>query len=166
MTTHGHNGWNTFETWSFNLWYGDDLQAQAQDLVDEGTVVNHSVAFNIVEGYIDLLLEDLDMPTGFFGDVIGHAVSAIDVHEIAGHLVTDVEYKVVGVWDDGHECISIQHDIDEEVAVRFNGDNDDIELADVEYEEEDEDGNEHEEPRAYVELSSGVVLYLDECLRV
>lgn len=117
-----------------------------------------------------MLIEGEDLPTnGFFSDAINQAISAVDVHEIAESLVEGVEYQVAGIWQYGmevYECLGVSYGVEDELIVRDRQANNEIEIAEIRYEMEDEEGNELEDPKPYVELSCGTILYLDDCVRV
>ena len=80
------NGWNTYETWSFFLWYGDELQDNVICLLECDETTDYGNVFTMVNGFLDQLLEDSEVERGFFSDAIGAAVQRVDLHEIAQTL--------------------------------------------------------------------------------
>lgn len=90
MTNTTYNGWTNWETWNFNLWYGDLLQEMVSEYYEEAEeTADHGKVHVIVEGFIDQLLEEQNTEAGFFSDAIGHAVQGINVHEIVEHLLSE-----------------------------------------------------------------------------
>lgn len=79
-----YNGWKNYETWLFNLHYGDYLYESYQDLKKYNPNLNlDSVQF--VENFIDSLFID-ELPSSthrFFLNIIRTAIDRIDVEEIA-----------------------------------------------------------------------------------
>ena len=80
------NDWNTYETGSFFLWYGDELQDNVICLLECDETTDYGNVFAMVNGFLDQLLEDSEVERGFFSDAIGAAVQRVDLHEIAQTL--------------------------------------------------------------------------------
>ena len=80
------NGCNTYETWSFFLWCGDELQDNVICLLECDKTTDYGNVFTMVNGFLDQLLEDSEVERGFFSDAIGAAVQRVDLHEIAQTL--------------------------------------------------------------------------------
>lgn len=83
-----YNGWRNYETWLFNLHYGDYLYEEYRDIKELDPELD---AVEFVENFIDSILID-DLPqnmSGFFSSVIRMAVDSVDVEEIAEALLED-----------------------------------------------------------------------------
>lgn len=83
-----YNGWRNYETWLFNLHYGDYLYEEYRDIKELDPELD---AVEFVENFIDSILID-DLPqnmSGFFSSVIRAAVDSVDVEEIAEALLED-----------------------------------------------------------------------------
>lgn len=79
-----YNGWKNYETWLFNLHYGDYLYEAYQDLKESDPV-------EFVENFIESLFID-GLPSStprFFLDVVRACIERVDVEEIAEHLLED-----------------------------------------------------------------------------
>lgn len=75
-----YNGWKNYETWLFNLHYGDYLYEEYQEQKELDAV-------EFVENFIEsVLIDDLH---GFFSDVIKASLERVDVEEIAESLLED-----------------------------------------------------------------------------
>ena len=81
-----YDGWNTYETWDFFVWYGDELQDNVICLLEYDETTDYGDVFTMVNGFLDQLLEDSEVERGFFSDAIGAAVQRVDLHEIAQTL--------------------------------------------------------------------------------
>lgn len=61
-----YNGWANFETWQFMMWYGDTLQGMVQEIMDEMDDFEYGNAYVIVEGFVDMLMEENNFEGYFF----------------------------------------------------------------------------------------------------
>lgn len=96
------------------------------------------------------------------GSVDEDGVDVSDRKPIAGF------YAGRGNADPGIEIYEIDYNTDDRVLARDLARLDEKEQAHwytIEYEFEDEDGNELEEPRAYIDVD-GIKVYMDECMRI
>lgn len=80
------NGWTNYETWNFMLWYGDYFQDLLQEMKDEGQELTHEQVYEMIEEHIDQMLDEKELK-GFLGDIVGHAVQQINIHEIVEELL-------------------------------------------------------------------------------
>ena len=92
-TNEKYNGWNTYETWNFFLWYGDELQDNVICLLEYDETTDYGNVFTMVNGFLDQLLEDSEVESGFFSDAIGAAVQRVDLHEITQTLCDNNNIK-------------------------------------------------------------------------
>jgi hypothetical protein len=102
MNKQEYNGWSNYETWLANLWMSND-QGSAEFWEETATeTYKHARAGTVFtqeeQAVLDLahiMKDDLEgqIPetTGLFADLINAAMSEIDWHEIAEHLMADVE---------------------------------------------------------------------------
>ena len=88
-----YNGWNTYETWNFFLWYGDELQDTVICLLEYDETTEYGNVFTMVTGFLDQLLEDSEAESGFFSDAIGAAVQRVDLYEITQTLCDNNNIK-------------------------------------------------------------------------
>ena len=88
-----YNGWNNYETWNFFLWYGDELQDTVVNLLDYDETIDYGNVFTMVTGFLDQLLEDSEVESGFFSDAIGAAVQRVDLYEITQTLCDNNNIK-------------------------------------------------------------------------
>lgn len=89
-----YNGWANYETWLFNLWYGDYLHETVEELREEAKLreeneIEYGTVYYIVNGFIDQILEDANLGNGFLSDAIGYVIQKVDVHEIAENLLLE-----------------------------------------------------------------------------
>lgn len=78
-----YNGFKNYETWLFNLHYGDYLYEEYQDLKESDPV-------EFVKNFIDTLLDELPHDTPeFFLDVVKASVGRVDVQGVAKYLLED-----------------------------------------------------------------------------
>ena len=88
--SNGYNGWANWETWNFFLHEGNVLQEIYNDLKETDGDLEYGQVYEIVNGYIDQMLEVLEAPTsGIFSDFIGRGIAQLDIHEIAEALMED-----------------------------------------------------------------------------
>ena len=92
-TNEKYNGWNTYETWNFFLWYGDELQDAVICLLEYDEATDYGNVFTMVTGFLDQLLEDSEVESGFFSDAIGAAVQRVDLYEITQTLCDNNNIK-------------------------------------------------------------------------
>ena len=88
-----YNGWNNYETWNFFLWYGDELQDTVICLLEYDETTDYGNVFTMVTGFLDQLLEDSEVESGFFSDAIGAAVQRVDLHEVTQTLCDNNNIK-------------------------------------------------------------------------
>lgn len=83
-----YNGWKNYETWLFNLHYGDFLYEEYKDIKEMDSDLD---AVEFVKNFIEsFLLDELPQDMhGFFSDAINAFIERVDVHEIAEHLLED-----------------------------------------------------------------------------
>jgi hypothetical protein len=85
------NGWTNWETWNFNLWYGDMLQDTVSEYAsEENRSLEYHEVYNIVNGFVDQLLEDMTLEAGFLSDIIGHGIQALNQYEITEHILNSL----------------------------------------------------------------------------
>lgn len=83
-----YNGWRNYETWLFNLHYGDYLYEEYRDLKEFNPDLD---AVEFVENFIDSLFID-GLPSStprFFLSIIRASIDRVDVEEIAEALLED-----------------------------------------------------------------------------
>ena len=80
-----YNGWTNKETWLVNLWLGDYLQQELED-------VNEITAAHIKEVVDEMAAAALeDGANGFITDLLNCALGEINYDEIAAHYAREEE---------------------------------------------------------------------------
>ena len=75
-----------YETRNFFSYYNDELQDNVINLLDYDETTDYGDVFTMVNGFLDRLLEDSEVESGFFSDAIGAAVQRVDLYEITQTL--------------------------------------------------------------------------------
>ena len=75
-----------YETRNFFSCYEDELQDNVINLLDYDETTDYGDVFTMVNGFLDQLLEDSEVESGFFSDAIGAAVQRVDLYEITQTL--------------------------------------------------------------------------------
>ena len=75
-----------YETRNFFSCYEDELQDNVIILLDYDETTDYGNVFTMVNGFLDQLLEDSGVESGFFSDAIGAAVQRVDLYEITQTL--------------------------------------------------------------------------------
>ena len=75
-----------YETRNFFSCYEDELQDDVINLLDYDETTDYGDVFTMVTGFLDQLLEDSEVESGFFSDAIGAAVQRVDLYEITQTL--------------------------------------------------------------------------------
>ena len=102
MITKEHNGWTNYETWVVNLWMDNEEDSQrfwteqAQETFDASDHDTEQATHDLAD-YLQTYHEDEDvfaihkLANGtVFADLIGAALQAVNWHEIAASLLSDV----------------------------------------------------------------------------
>lgn len=103
MTKKEHNGWYNYETWAVNVWLTNDeateqewneraVQAliEATKNPDDGFTPKESATNALTEPLREFHEEQLPKGEGFAADLLGAALSEVNWHELAQHLVDNV----------------------------------------------------------------------------
>ena len=108
----GYNGWTNYETWNIALWMGNEegsyhyWDEQAQRAYDGAEAdktftreeqVTFALAEQIKTEYNDAaqdVLEQGKVQASWISDLLGAALSEVNWHEIAEHLIEEVEKEV------------------------------------------------------------------------
>lgn len=104
--TQTYNGWTNYETWNAKLWMDNDegsyryWQEIAQECWDDaGAGLNADpsftqqelAAFNLSDRLKSEFEESMpELGASFWADILGAALSEVNWHEIAEHLIEDV----------------------------------------------------------------------------
>jgi hypothetical protein len=108
MTKKEYNGWHNYETWCVNLWLGNDegsynywreraqeawdnAEAERNFTRDERATLDLS---DTLKSEIDDDAEDngaLPKLEGLYADLLNAALSEVNWHEIAEHMIEDVD---------------------------------------------------------------------------
>jgi hypothetical protein len=103
MATHKeYNGWYNYETWLVNLWMENDEGSYSYWRERAQEVYKHAVAdstFTREERAVLVLAEQIKSEhdeaqpetTGLWADMMNAALSEVNWHEIAEHLIDEVE---------------------------------------------------------------------------
>ena len=75
-----------YETRNFFSCYEDELQDNVINLLDYDETTDYGGVFTMVNGFLDQLLGDSEVESGFFSDAIGAAVQRVDLYEITQTL--------------------------------------------------------------------------------
>ena len=81
------------ETRKFFSCYEDELQDNVICLLEYDETTDYGNVFTMVNGFLDQLLEDSEVESGFFSDAIGAAVQRVDLHEITQTLCDNNNIK-------------------------------------------------------------------------
>lgn len=83
-----YNGWNTYETWLVNLWFGDDSDGI---IADSGTTDAYDLAEFIESSVLQPYIDDTTCGTsaGFVGDIVNAALREVDFRELAETWLAD-----------------------------------------------------------------------------
>ena len=92
-TSEKYDGRNTYETWNFFSCYGDELQDTTICLLEYDETTDYGDVFTMVTGFLDQLLEDSEVESGFFSDAIEAAAQRVDLHEITQTLCDNNNIK-------------------------------------------------------------------------
>ena len=87
-----YNGWANYETWNFMLHEREVLNDNMDILIEIGNT-EYGQVYSMVDGYIDGILESMEMPQGFAGDAIGMAFAQVDLPEVTNALAETYEIK-------------------------------------------------------------------------
>ena len=82
-----------YETRKFFSCYEDELQDNVVSLLEYDEDADYGNVFTMVNGFLDQLLEDSEVESGFFSDAIGAAVQRVDLHEITQTLCDNNNIK-------------------------------------------------------------------------
>ena len=91
MENKEYNGWTNYETWNWNLWYGDSFTAEDFDGMDGDTYKISKYLENWTEDYAEEI--GIWKDNGFFSDVVRASISEVNFYEIAEHFVEDFDLK-------------------------------------------------------------------------
>ena len=98
MTDTRYNGWTNYETWNVNLWLTNDSggheywmeqaaehfhSADGDDAADSAEIAKNTLAKQLESEHEEARPE----VHGVFADLLGAALSEVNWHEIAEHLV-------------------------------------------------------------------------------
>lgn len=107
-----YNGWSNYETWAVNLWMTNDAGGceywteQAQEAYEGAEAGKHyasqtreehatSILADMLKDSHEERAEELGLldgdKAGVFADLLGAAMSEVDWHEIAAHLIADCD---------------------------------------------------------------------------
>ena len=81
------------ETRNFFSRYEDELQDNVVSLLEYDEATDYGNVFTMVTGFLDQLLEDSEVESGFFSDAIGAAVQRVDLYEITQTLCDNNNIK-------------------------------------------------------------------------
>lgn len=96
-TNNGYNGYANWETWNFMNYESEYLFDMVMEYAEDSGLqeVEYGQVYEIIDGYIDEMLEIQDVPTdGFIGDIVSHVLSDIDVHGIAETICEEVNEEL------------------------------------------------------------------------
>lgn len=102
MTTKEYNGWTNYETWVVNLWMDNNEGSQgywaerAQEIFDDSeeddiNTREQAATHQLADELKDQHEEALPEVEGFAADLLNGAMSEVNWHEIAEHLINEVE---------------------------------------------------------------------------
>ena len=106
MTDTTYNGWTNYETWLVNLWIDTEEGSQAYWRDEAQTASDNPTPNPFIESRADRARITLSVQlknqfeeraselvdvTGFWADLLGAALSAVNWREIAEHVLADVE---------------------------------------------------------------------------
>jgi len=102
MNRKEYNGWFNYETWLAKLWMDNEegtynyWNENAQEVYDNSEADrtftrDERAALDLAERLKDEFEQQQPEVTGFWADMINAAMSEVNWHEIAVHLIDDVE---------------------------------------------------------------------------
>jgi hypothetical protein len=112
MSNATYNGWTNYETWVVNLWMdneegsydywrevaqevSNDLETPTNSMtrMDEAVYILANKLKDYHEEAKDEILENVELTASVWADLLGAALSATNWHEIAEHLLENVEVE-------------------------------------------------------------------------
>jgi hypothetical protein len=82
-----YNGWTNWETWLFNLWFGDYWY----DYAEENKITDVQQLAEDMRNYLlELQDEQSDKQIGLFQDVISNCIREINYYEVAEKTIDEV----------------------------------------------------------------------------
>ena len=94
MTDTTYNGWTNYETWLANVWlYETDFAGRLEngDLCDL-SCVDVCVIQEIISEHIEMMTDEAcEASRGLASDLLGAAISAININELARTYFSDLE---------------------------------------------------------------------------
>lgn len=101
MDTQKYNGWTNYATWLVNLHFDcldftDEVDSGVFDDMDADDIRCHvaSSIQEIVETYVDEVLDSDNVNPVFLSDLINTTINDVDWHDIADHYVDDIKDAV------------------------------------------------------------------------
>lgn len=97
-----YNGWTNYETWLVNLWMDNDSgsydhwRETAQEVYNDASADStftrdERAALDLADQIKDSMEECQPEVTGLWADLMNAAMSEVNWHEIAEHLIADVD---------------------------------------------------------------------------
>lgn len=98
-----YNGWTNYETWNLKAWIDNDQGLYAQwrevarsdfddtDDADDAATRKAEASEVLAEQIDSDIRENAPDATGFYADVLGAAIEAVDYREIAESLIEDLD---------------------------------------------------------------------------
>jgi hypothetical protein len=109
MSEKTYNGWTNYETWNVNLWMGNEEgsyryygelaqecydEAEADDTFTREERATLDLSDRLKDEYEEAsqaILEQSKVTASVWADLLGAALSEVNWHEIAEHLIEDCE---------------------------------------------------------------------------
>lgn len=81
-----YNGWANWETWLFNLWFGDYWYEYAK----ENDITDVQQLAEAMKDYLIELQDETDTEIGIFNDAISNCIREINYYEVAEKTIDEV----------------------------------------------------------------------------
>lgn len=105
MSDQKYNGWTNYETWNLALWIGNEegsynewqertREAYRNAEADATFTRKENARYALAKQLEDDTRENMPEVSGFYGDVLGAAISEVNWHEIAENWIDEIADEI------------------------------------------------------------------------